>query len=149
MKTKAARLRVKHKLLTLSVYALQCEHMILTQQLILGLLVGGLYGLAAAGLSFTFGVLRVLNVAHGELLMLGGYGTFWLFTLWKIDPFVRCSPSPRGCSYSDYCFIGRCFNSSSKPTKKRASKILCSSVSASRWFCTPLPFDCGPRMNAR
>ena len=62
--------------------------MILTQQLILGLLVGGLYGLAAAGLSLTFGVLRILNVAHGELLMLGGYGTFWLFTLWRIDPFV-------------------------------------------------------------
>ncbi|HEY1235010.1 MAG TPA: branched-chain amino acid ABC transporter permease [Candidatus Binatia bacterium] len=62
--------------------------MILAQQLILGLLVGGLYGLAAAGLSLTFGVLRVLNVAHGELIMLGGYGSFWLFTLWKIDPFV-------------------------------------------------------------
>jgi branched-chain amino acid transport system permease protein len=61
---------------------------ILTQQLILGLLVGGLYGLAAAGLSLTFGVLRVLNVAHGELLMLGGYGSFWLFTLWHIDPFL-------------------------------------------------------------
>ena len=62
--------------------------MILTQQLILGFLVGGLYGLAAAGLSLTFGVLRVLNVAHGELLMLGGYGTFWLFTLWQVDPFL-------------------------------------------------------------
>jgi len=62
--------------------------MILTQQLILGILVGGLYGLAAAGLSLTFGVLRILNVAHGELLMLGGYGTFWLFTLWGLDPFV-------------------------------------------------------------
>lgn len=62
--------------------------MILTQQLILGVLVGGLYGLAAAGLSLTFGVLRVLNVAHGELLMLGGYGTFWLFALWQVDPFV-------------------------------------------------------------
>jgi branched-chain amino acid transport system permease protein len=61
---------------------------ILTQQLILGVLVGGLYGLAAAGLSLTFGVLRVLNVAHGELLMLGGYGTFWLFTIWQIDPFL-------------------------------------------------------------
>lgn len=62
--------------------------MILTQQLILGLLVGGLYGLAAAGLSLTFGVLRVLNVSHGELLMLGGYGAFWLFSLWQIDPFL-------------------------------------------------------------
>jgi branched-chain amino acid transport system permease protein len=62
--------------------------LILTQQLVLGLLVGGLYGLAAAGLSLTFGVLRVLNVAHGELLMLGGYGAFWLFTLWHLDPFL-------------------------------------------------------------
>lgn len=62
--------------------------MILAQQLVLGLLVGGLYGLAAAGLSLTFGVLRVLNVSHGELVMLGGYGTFWLFTLWRIDPFL-------------------------------------------------------------
>ena len=62
--------------------------MILAQQLLLGVLVGGLYGLAAAGLSLTFGVLRVLNVAHGELLMLGGYGTFWLFALWQIDPFL-------------------------------------------------------------
>jgi branched-chain amino acid transport system permease protein len=61
---------------------------ILAQQLVLGLLVGGLYGLAAAGLSLTFGVLRVLNVSHGELVMLGGYGTFWLFTLWRIDPFL-------------------------------------------------------------
>ena len=60
----------------------------LTQQLILGFLVGGLYGLAAAGLSLTFGVLRVLNIAHGELLMLGGYGTFWLFTLYGVDPFL-------------------------------------------------------------
>ena len=63
-------------------------NVILAQQLVLGLLVGGLYGLAAAGLSLTFGVLRVLNIAHGELLMLGGYGSFWLFTLWGVDPFL-------------------------------------------------------------
>src|SRR5213083_778900 len=70
--------------------------MILIQQLILGLLVGGLYGLAAAGLSLVFGVLRVLNVAHGELLMLGGYVTFWLFTQLGLDPFLSvlvCAPA--------------------------------------------------------
>ena len=60
----------------------------LVQQLVLGLLVGGLYGLAAAGLSLVFGVLKVLNVAHGELIMLGGYGAFWLFALAGLDPFV-------------------------------------------------------------
>ena len=59
---------------------------VLPQQLVLGLMIGGLYGLAAAGLSLVFGVLKVLNVAHGELIMLGGYGAFWLFALFGVDP---------------------------------------------------------------
>ena len=58
------------------------------QQLVLGVLLGGLYGLAAAGLSLVFGVLKVLNVAHGELIMLGGYTAFWLFDLLRLDPFL-------------------------------------------------------------
>jgi branched-chain amino acid transport system permease protein len=61
---------------------------VLLQQLVLGLLLGGLYGLAAAGLSLIFGVLKVLNVAHGELIMLGGYAAFWLATLLGLDPFL-------------------------------------------------------------
>ena len=44
--------------------------------------------MAAAGLSLVFGVLKVLNVAHGELIMLGGYGAFWLFARLGLDPFV-------------------------------------------------------------
>src|SRR5712691_4851263 len=60
----------------------------LVQQLVLGLLIGGLYGLAAAGLSLIFGVMKVLNVAHGQLIMLGGYGAFWLFALAGFDPFA-------------------------------------------------------------
>ena len=60
----------------------------LAQNLVYGVLVGALYGLAAVGLSLVFGVTKFLNVAHGELLMLGGYASFWLFTLWKVDPFV-------------------------------------------------------------
>jgi branched-chain amino acid transport system permease protein len=50
--------------------------------------VGGLYGVAAVGLALVFGVLRMLNVSHGELIMIGGYLTFWLFTLWGVDPFL-------------------------------------------------------------
>ena len=58
------------------------------QILTFGLFVGGLYGVAAVGLSLVFGVLRVLNVAHGELIMIGGYGSFWLFSLFGVDPFI-------------------------------------------------------------
>ena len=61
---------------------------ILAQQLILGLMLGGLYGLAAAGLSLVFGVLKVLNVAHGELIMLGGYAAFFVVAIFGIDPFA-------------------------------------------------------------
>ena len=60
----------------------------LLQSLIAGVLVGALYGLAALGLSLVFGVLKVLNVAHGELLMIGGYGAFWAFRVLHLDPFV-------------------------------------------------------------
>jgi branched-chain amino acid transport system permease protein len=56
-------------------------------------LIGALYGLAAVGLTLVFGVLKMLNVAHGELIMLGGYATFWLFTLWHVDPFLSVLPS--------------------------------------------------------
>jgi branched-chain amino acid transport system permease protein len=58
------------------------------QSLVSGALVGALYGLAALGLSLVFGVLKILNVAHGELLMLGGYTSFWVFQLLGIDPFM-------------------------------------------------------------
>jgi branched-chain amino acid transport system permease protein len=60
----------------------------MVQILVFGLFVGGLYGVGAVGLSLVFGVLRVLNVAHGELLMLGGYASIWLFLLFRVDPFV-------------------------------------------------------------
>jgi branched-chain amino acid transport system permease protein len=60
---------------------------VLAQQLVLGLLIGGLYGLAAAGLSLVFGVMKVLDVAHGELIMLGGYAAFFAVALLGIDPF--------------------------------------------------------------
>jgi len=61
---------------------------ILLQNAIFGALVGGLYGVAAVGLALAFGVLKMLNVSHGELIMLGGYLSFWLFTLWGVDPFL-------------------------------------------------------------
>jgi branched-chain amino acid transport system permease protein len=65
----------------------------LVQNLVFGVLVGALYGLAAVGLSLVFGVTKILNVAHGELLMFGGYASFWAVTLLGIDPFLSLIPA--------------------------------------------------------
>ncbi len=50
-----------------------------------GLLLGALYGLAASGLSFVFGVMTIINLTHGELIMLGSFITFalWFFLGWN------------------------------------------------------------------
>jgi branched-chain amino acid transport system permease protein len=53
-----------------------------------GALIGGLYALMAIGLSVTWGVLRVINLAHFGLILIGAYLTFQLTTSWGIDPLL-------------------------------------------------------------
>lgn len=61
---------------------------IFAQVVVNGILTGGLYSLIAVGLTLIFGVMRVINFVHGETLMIGSYLTYFLFTLWGIDPFI-------------------------------------------------------------
>ncbi|MBF8287600.1 MAG: Branched-chain amino acid ABC transporter permease [Candidatus Rokubacteria bacterium] len=58
------------------------------QVVISGLLAGSLYAMVALGLGLIFGVMRVLNVAHGPLLMLGAYTTFGLFQWLGLNPYL-------------------------------------------------------------
>ena len=53
-----------------------------------GLLTGGIYALIAVGLNLQYGVARVLNIAHGEFIMLGAFTTYLLYTLFGINPLV-------------------------------------------------------------
>lgn len=53
-----------------------------------GLLLGGLYALIAVGLNLQYGLMRILNVAHGEYLMIGGYITYLLHVHAGVDPLV-------------------------------------------------------------
>jgi len=59
---------------------------ILLQILVSGLLMGLIFALIAVGLTLIWGVMDILNFAHGEFLMLAMYISFWMFALWNIDP---------------------------------------------------------------
>jgi branched-chain amino acid transport system permease protein len=61
---------------------------LLAQILVNGILLGGLYGLMALGMALVWGVLNIVNLAHGSFIMLGGYATYYLFTLAGLDPFI-------------------------------------------------------------
>src|SRR3954451_15042981 len=59
---------------------------IVAQLLVASVLLGGVYALVSIGLTLIFGIMRVVNFAHGEFLMLGMYLAFWAYTLLSLDP---------------------------------------------------------------
>ena len=61
---------------------------IVLQTLASGVLIGLIYALVAIGLTMIFGVMDIVNFAHGEFLMLGMYSTFWLFAVYALDPLI-------------------------------------------------------------
>ena len=61
---------------------------LLWQVLVNGVLLGGLYALMALGLALVWGVLNIVNLAHGAFIMLGAYACYYLFTGLSIDPFA-------------------------------------------------------------
>jgi branched-chain amino acid transport system permease protein len=58
----------------------------LTYSLLAGLLFGLYFSLIGLGLNLVFGVMRIVNLAHGDFLMLGAFLAFWLFTLFAVNP---------------------------------------------------------------
>lgn len=60
----------------------------LSQALVDGLLIGGVYALIGVGMTLIFGVMRIINASHGDLMMMAMYLAFALFTAYNLDPFV-------------------------------------------------------------
>src|SRR5687767_2936631 len=61
---------------------------VIPQLVVSTILLGGIYALIAVGLTLIFGVMRVVNFAHGEFMMLAMYAAFWAFTLLHFDPYL-------------------------------------------------------------
>lgn len=61
---------------------------IICQLLVNGILFGAMYGIAAIGLSLIFGTMRIIFLAQGAMIVLAAYGSFWLFKLFSVDPYV-------------------------------------------------------------
>jgi branched-chain amino acid transport system permease protein len=64
------------------------ELQVALQNAVNGLLIGGTYATVAVGFSLVWGLLNVVNLAHGALVMLGAYITYWLFTAYHLDPLL-------------------------------------------------------------
>ena len=58
------------------------------QIVVSGILLGGVYALFATGLNLIFGVMKIINLGHGEFMMLGAYITFFFFTQLGVNPLV-------------------------------------------------------------
>lgn len=61
---------------------------IFLQLVVNGLLVGGVYGLMSLGINVVWGVMGVINLAHGDLIIAAGFLTFWIFSRWNINPLL-------------------------------------------------------------
>jgi branched-chain amino acid transport system permease protein len=66
---------------------------VLLQAVVSGLLMGGIYALAAIGLTLIFGVMKIINFAHGSFMMLGMYTSYWLFVWFGLHPYYSLAVS--------------------------------------------------------
>ena len=87
---------------------------ILAAATINGLLLGGIYTLVACGLTLIYGVLHIINFAHGSMLMVAMFGVYYLLMVYKVDPYISLFimvPVMYGFGYALYKgVIGRLSN---------------------------------------
>jgi branched-chain amino acid transport system permease protein len=77
----------------------------MTNAILNGLVLGGLYALIAMGLTLQYGVARIMNLSYGEFLIAAAFASYWLFTGWELNPLlglVLVIPIAFGVSFALY-----------------------------------------------
>jgi len=107
----------------------------LTQYVVTGLLVGGVYALMSIGLALIFGVMRVVNFAQGDFMMLGMYLTYFYAVALGIDPLLGAL-----VTIPPFFLAGLILHRGSPEAATRIARWMPSS--SSRWACrssSPMP----------
>ncbi|NHJ87690.1 MAG: branched-chain amino acid ABC transporter permease [Asgard group archaeon] len=64
------------------------ESTIIIQIILWGLVIGSIYSLLATGLNVIFGVMKIVNFAHGEIMIMGAYISFWFWSILNLNPYI-------------------------------------------------------------
>lgn len=89
--------------------------------LIMGLTIGCIYALIAVGLNLLWGTMRMLNVAHGSVIMLGAYAAYWFFSLWAVGTFISAAAAALGGAGLGLLLYRVLFSSALRNTKSLES----------------------------
>lgn len=116
------------------------------QTLFDGLMIGGVYAIIALGLTLIFGVMRVINMAHGEFVMIGMFTSFFLFSRWGVDPFISILISAPVCYLVGY-FLYRGFVSKAQKGGEVNTLLLTAGASIMLVNIAALPVLLGPNFS--
>lgn len=94
---------------------------IIWRVLIFGLTLGAQYAVIAIGLNLLWGTMRLLNICHGDIIMLGAYVAYWLLTLFGISPIISAVIAPIVCASIGLLIYKLLFSSTLKKTKSLQS----------------------------
>ncbi|QKY68289.1 branched-chain amino acid ABC transporter permease [Lentibacillus sp. CBA3610] len=118
----------------------------MVQTLFDGLMIGGVYAIIALGLTLIFGVMRVINMAHGEFVMIGMFVSYFLFTSIGLDPFISIIISAPACFLVGY-LLYRFFVEKAKEGGEENTLLLTAGASIFLINFMALPFLLGPNFS--